>query len=239
MRERNPTAFKELDCRNALYVNSIQAYWRTALPRDFGKQYQPAKTVFFARRGQHRLRPGRLRRRAVLLPGRRPGLHRPDLLHELLADRFGAKGEFAQPYVLAHEYGHHVQDLLGTEAQMRRQQQRDPDHANALSVKLELQADCYAGVWAKHATEHRRRQRPADLQEHHRAGHPARRCDTAATIGDDTIQKRGGGTVNPDEFTHGSSAQRQKWFKHRLRHRRPEVLRHLQRAAVTTAGGAV
>ena len=70
----------------------------------------------------------------------------------MLAKQLGAPGEFAQPYVLAHEYGHHVQDLLGTEAQMRRQQQRDPDQANALSVKLELQADCYAGAWAKNAT---------------------------------------------------------------------------------------
>jgi predicted metalloprotease len=113
--------------------------------------------------------------------------------------------------VLAHEYGHHVQDLLGTEAQMRRQQQRDPGSANALSVRLELQADCYAGAWAKNATgtNDAKGQKvfksltEADIQQG---------LDTAGKIGDDTLQKRAGGTVNQDAFTHGSSAQRQQWF---------------------------
>jgi len=129
-----------------------------------------------------------------------------------LADQLGAPGEFAQPYVLAHEYGHHVQTLLGTEAQMRRQQQRDPGDANELSVRLELQADCYAGAWAKNATSTDTASgvkiftsiTEQDIQEG---------LKTAGQIGDDTLQQRGGGTVNPAEFTHGTSAQRQKWFK--------------------------
>nr|BFE75116.1 hypothetical protein GCM10020092_084170 [Actinoplanes digitatis] len=129
----------------------------------------------------------------------------------MLADQLGAPGEFAQPYVLAHEYGHHVQDLLGTEAEMRRAQQRDPGNANALSVKLELQADCYAGAWAKNATgtddKSGKKIFKSIGQEDIQQG-----LDTAAKIGDDALQQRGGGDVNPAEFTHGTSAQRQAWF---------------------------
>jgi predicted metalloprotease len=132
--------------------------------------------------------------------------------YRVLADQLGAPGEFAQPYVLAHEYGHHIQDLLGTEAQMRRQQQRDPDQANALSVKLELQADCYAGVWAKNATGtddgSGHKIFTSITEEDIQQG-----LDTAAKIGDDTLQQRSGGRVDPHSFTHGTSAQRQQWFK--------------------------
>jgi predicted metalloprotease len=131
--------------------------------------------------------------------------------YKLLADQLGAPGEFAQPYVLAHEYGHHIQDLVGTEAAMRREQQRDPGAANKLSVRLELQADCYAGVWAKGATGTAdasgqkifKSITAQDIQEG---------LQTASKIGDDTLQQRSGGTINPAEFTHGTSAQRQQWF---------------------------
>ncbi|MEE3917816.1 neutral zinc metallopeptidase [Micromonospora sp. BRA006-A] len=131
--------------------------------------------------------------------------------YKLLADQLGAEGEFAQPYVLAHEYGHHVQDLLGTEAQMRRQQQRDPQSANALSVKLELQADCYAGAWAKNATgtaDDKGQKIFTSITEQD----ISQAIDTAEKIGDDAIQQRSGRPVNPDEFTHGSSEQRKQWF---------------------------
>src|SRR5581483_6802720 len=131
--------------------------------------------------------------------------------YDELANRFGAKGQFAQPYVLAHEYGHHVQSLLGTEQQVRRQQQRDPDNANELSVRMGLQADCFAGVWAKHAPE------TTDA-----SGRPIfksvtqedinQALDAAASIGDDVIQKQAGGSVNESKFTHGSAAQRKGWF---------------------------
>jgi predicted metalloprotease len=131
--------------------------------------------------------------------------------YDELANRFGAKGEFAAPYVLAHEYGHHIQDLIGTEARMRQLQQADQSNANKYSVMLELQADCYAGAWAKGAsTTTDAGGQPlftsitaADIQE---------AVDTAGTIGDDTIQKQAGQQVNQDKFTHGSSAQRQQWF---------------------------
>lgn len=131
--------------------------------------------------------------------------------YRVLAEQLGAAGEFAQPYVLAHEYGHHVQTLLGIEAQVRRQQQRDPRNANELSVRMELQADCFAGAWARNATS------TADA-----TGQPLftsisqrdidQAIDAAEKIGDDAISKRANRPVNPDEFTHGTSEQRREWF---------------------------
>ncbi|MFG3704487.1 neutral zinc metallopeptidase [Micromonospora sp. NPDC047670] len=203
-------ALKQLDCRNALYVNSIQAYWRTALPEAFGEQYRPSRTVFFSQGvstacGQADSGVG-----PFYCPA--DDLVYIDLtFYQVLAQQLGAEGEFAQPYVLAHEYGHHVQDLLGTEAQMRRQQQRDPDSANALSVKLELQADCYAGAWAKNATgtadESGQKIFTSITEQDIRQA-----IDTAEKIGDDAISERANRPVNPEEFTHGSSEQRRQWF---------------------------
>jgi uncharacterized protein len=201
---------EQLDCRNTLYVNSIQAFWRQELPDSFGDDYQPAKTVFFSRS----VSTGCGAADSGTGPFYCPADDRVyiDLtFYRLLAQELGAPGEFAQPYVLAHEYGHHVQDLVGTEAQVDRQRQRDPSAANALSVRLELQADCYAGVWAKGATG----TTDANGQKIFKsltADDIQQGIDTAGKIGDDTLQKRSGGTINPAEFTHGTSADRQKWF---------------------------
>lgn len=124
--------------------------------------------------------------------------------------RFGAPGDFAQAYVLAHEMGHHVQTLLGTENRVRQLQQSSPGDRNELSVRMELQADCYAGLWGRVASQPGRAQQgkveldPGDLEEGLRA---------ASAIGDDTLQRRSGGRVMPDKFTHGSSAQRVEWFR--------------------------
>jgi len=123
--------------------------------------------------------------------------------YDELRDRFGAPGDFAQAYVLAHEIGHHVQRLSGTEAEVRRAQQRDPGRANQYSVALELQADCYAGVWANSA-QARGLLEVGDVEEG---------LGAAASVGDDRIQRMGGGYVNPDAFTHGSAAERTAWFK--------------------------
>ncbi len=127
-----------------------------------------------------------------------------------LRSKFGASGDFAEAYVLAHEVGHHVQNLLGIDAQTRRLQSQNPDSANQLSVRLELQADCLAGVWA-HATNKVGRGdkglmelEPGDLEEGLRA---------AASIGDDRIQRMSRGRVFPDKFTHGSSEQRVTWLR--------------------------
>jgi uncharacterized protein len=127
-----------------------------------------------------------------------------------LQRRFGASGDFAQAYVLAHELGHHVQALNGTEARVRQGQQSDPGSVNALSVRLELQADCYAGVWGHQAAQPGRAANgaveldPGDAEE---------ALHAAAAIGDDRLQKLGTGRVMPEKFTHGSSEQRVMWFK--------------------------
>lgn len=123
-----------------------------------------------------------------------------------LRNRFGAAGDFAQAYVLAHEVGHHVQRQLGVDGQVRQLQQRRPDLANELSVRLELQADCFAGVWG-HSTEQRDLLEQGDVDEALRA---------AAAVGDDRIQRRSQGVVVPESFTHGSSAQRVRWFRRGL-----------------------
>jgi len=117
--------------------------------------------------------------------------------------QFGAPGDFAQAYVLAHEIGHHVQNLMGTERALRNLQQRNPAQKNRLSVAMELQADCYAGVWANSAARNRQLER-GDLEEG---------LSAASAVGDDRLQKMGSGRVNPESFTHGSSAERMQWFK--------------------------
>ncbi len=120
-----------------------------------------------------------------------------------LGDRFGAPGDFARVYVLAHELGHHVQNLLGDNQRVRQEEQGDPSRANELSVRLELQADCYAGVWAASAEE-RGLVEPGDLEEGLAA---------AAAVGDDRLQEQAGVEVEPDSWTHGSAEARQRWFR--------------------------
>jgi predicted metalloprotease len=125
-----------------------------------------------------------------------------------LRDRFGAPGDFAQAYVIAHEVGHHVQTLRGVSQQVHEAQQRLPQaEGNALSVRLELQADCYAGVWAHHAHRARQVLEEGDVEEG---------LGAAAAIGDDRIQRQTQGTVVPESFTHGSSGQRVEWFRRGL-----------------------
>jgi uncharacterized protein len=205
------TALKKLDCRNTLFVNSIQAYWKSAEPEYFGKQYQPAQTSFFS----NRVSTGCGAADSGVGPFYCPADDRVyiDLtFYKLLADQLGAPGEFAQPYVLAHEYGHHIQDLVGTEAAMRRAQSgASSAEKNLLSVKLELQADCYAGAWAKGATK-TTSANGQPIFKSLTAEDVQQGIETAGKIGDDVLQQRGGGTINPAEFTHGTAADRQKWF---------------------------
>ena len=133
-----------------------------------------------------------------------------------LRDRFRAPGDFAQAYVLAHELGHHVQRLLGIDAQVRRLQQSRPDQENALSVRLELQADCFAGIWGHQAAQPgRAAQGKVELE----TGDLEEGLNAAASIGDDRIQRMSGSRVAPDRFTHGSSEQRVTWFRRGLRAR--------------------
>jgi len=117
--------------------------------------------------------------------------------------QFGAPGDFAQAYVIAHEIGHHVQNVLGTEQQVRRLQGQNPGAKNRLSVAMELQADCYAGVWA-HDAARANMLEPGDIDEG---------LGAAAAVGDDRLQQMAGGRVHPESFTHGSSAERRTWFR--------------------------
>jgi uncharacterized protein len=123
--------------------------------------------------------------------------------YDELRTRFGAAGQFAQAYVLAHELGHHVQKLTGIEGKVRQLQESNPSEANPLSVRMELQADCLAGVWAK-TTQQRGLLEPGDVESG---------LTAAASVGDDHIQKMAGRRVSPETFTHGSSADRVKWVQ--------------------------
>jgi predicted metalloprotease len=135
--------------------------------------------------------------------------------YDELSSRFGAPGDFAQAYVVAHEVGHHVQNLMGIAKQVNEAQQRaGKAEANALSVRMELQADCFAGVWAKNAAQSRHLLEAGDVEEGLRA---------ASAIGDDRLQKQAQGYVVPDAFTHGSSEQRVRWFRRGLEAGTPEA----------------
>lgn len=129
------------------------------------------------------------------------GIYLDTSFYDLMDKQMGAGGDFARYYVMAHEYGHHIQNLTGMARQIRSAQQQNPREANALQVRMELQADCYAGVWAG---THRELIEPGDLEEGMTA---------ASAIGDDTLQKQAGQNVNPESFTHGSSAQRVEWLR--------------------------
>lgn len=123
--------------------------------------------------------------------------------YDELKDRFGAPGQFAQAYVLAHEIGHHIQKTLGIEQKVHQAMQSNPGQGNPLSVRLELQADCFAGVWG-HSTAQRNILEAGDVDQG---------LNAAAAVGDDRLQRESSGTVHPESFTHGTSAQRMEWFK--------------------------
>ncbi len=196
----------KLDCAAVADIDSIQAFWETELP-ELGKQYVAVPTVWFS--GQVSTGCGAATSDSG--PFYCPADKRVyiDLtFYEDLHKQFGAEGGlFVNAYVLAHEYGHHVQDLLGIESRVRTRQGPTSD-----SVRLELQADCFAGVWAKHATGAGPNGEPPLITEITTDDFD-RALDAAGRIGDDWIQKNlGGGTVQQDKFTHGTSEQRRRWL---------------------------
>jgi len=202
-----PEEEKMVDFVDAV-MRDAQETWSGIL----GNRYQPTKAVLF--RDQIDTACGFAQ--SATGPFYCPGDRKVYLdlgFYDELQRRFGAPGDFAQAYVLAHELGHHVQRLTGTESQVRQAQQSNPASANELSVRLELQADCYAGVWGHTAAQPGRAAKgeveldPGDVEEGLHA---------AAAIGDDRLQRLATGRVMPEKFMHGSSEQRVTWFKRGL-----------------------
>src|SRR6187399_2986556 len=188
-------------------LDDAQDTWSSML----GPQYQRAKLVLFTDAVESACGMAESATGPFYCPGDKKVYIDLGFYREL-KERFGAPGEFAQAYVLAHELGHHVQKLTGIEAQVRQAQREQPRRANALSVAMELQADCYAGIWG-HSTSQRNILEKGDVEDG---------LNAAASIGDDRIQRMSGGRVAPEQFTHGSSADRVTWFKRGLESGRME-----------------
>lgn len=182
-------------------LDDVQNAWTQVLPQQTGTAYHHAKLVLF----RNEIDSGCGDAQSATGPFYCPEDEKVyiDLgFFDELSQRFGAPGQFAQAYVLAHELGHHVQKLLGIEGRVRQLEERDSRAANPLSVKLELQADCFAGIWA-HTTQQRGLLEKGDV---------ASALGAAAAVGDDRLQKMATGRVNPESFTHGTSQQRMHWF---------------------------
>ena len=177
-----------------------QSQW-TKVFASAGVRYTPAKMVLFTSAVQSGCGP----QTSAVGPFYCPAddtVYLDVTFFDEMSKRFGVSGDFAMAYVVAHEMGHHVQNVTGVTLSVAHAEQARPQAANALSVLTELQADCYAGVWA-HSTYRRGLLEPGDVQEALKA---------AAAVGDDFLQKAGSGGVRPEEWTHGSSAQRQQWL---------------------------
>ena len=188
------------DCRILGYVNSVQKYWTDAFAAS-GETYQPVDTVLFSGATSSACGNATSASGPFYCPVDKLVYLDLDFFKELRS-RFGASGgSLAQGYVIAHEYGHHVQDLLGA-----LQAGGSDTGPQSRAVRTELQADCYAGVWANHAASTKFLQPLSDAEI-------ADALDAARAVGDDRIQESTTGQVNPDGWTHGSSEQRQKWFK--------------------------
>ena len=178
-------------------VDDVQATWERTLP-----QYRHAKIVLFRDATDSACGFAQTASGPFYCPEDEK-VYIDLAFYEELKDRFGAPGDFAQAYVLAHEIGHHVQKIAGIEPRVHAAMESDPSRARELSVRLELQADCYAGIWG-HSTQQRNILESGDVEEG---------LDAAAAVGDDRLQRMAGKRVNPDSFTHGSSAQRVQWFR--------------------------
>ncbi len=186
-------------------LDDVQHNWDSILPQAENRPYRHAKMVLF----RDATRSGCGLAREAIGPFYCPEDEKVYLdlgFFDELKNRFGAPGEFAQAYVIAHEIGHHVQKILGIEPKVRALQEQNPGAQNALSVRLELQADCFAGIWAN-STQQRRITDASDVKS---------ALNAAAAVGDDRLQKMATGRVSPESFTHGTSAQRDQWFERGL-----------------------
>jgi predicted metalloprotease len=207
--QRDPSAPQAND-RETRFVRTVLAYTEDAWTPIFaaqGSTYKPPKLQLFDGRTQTACGAGNAATGPFYCPSDQK-VYIDLSFFRLMQERFHVGGEFAQAYVIAHEVGHHVQKLIGVSDQVHNAQSRASEtEGNALSVRLELQADCFAGVWAYHT-----QQKEAFLEQ----GDVESALATATAIGDDTLQRQSRGTVVPDSFTHGSSEQRVRWFKRGL-----------------------
>jgi predicted metalloprotease len=202
-RKASPAEEQEADFMSFV-LDDVQNTWAREFTR-IGREYERAKLVLFTDAVRSGCGAADAAAGPFYCPEDRKVYIDLSFYHDL-KNRFGAPGDFAQAYVLAHEIGHHVQHLLGVTDQVRQGQQARPDRAAALSVRLELQADCLAGIWAR-STNERRLLEEGDVEE---------ALGAASAVGDDRIQKQAGGRVSPETWTHGSARQRAGWFRRGL-----------------------
>ena len=204
-----PVAGGETPCDSELEqilcgaTDDVSEYWIDQLPLSFGVDYIDTQTVFFS--GYTNTGCGQASSQTGPFYCPLDSLVYFDLdFLVTLQNQFGATGDLAAQYIVAHEFGHHVQNVLGINEQVRQAQQDDPQRANQYSVALELQADCFAGAWARDAGDRDLFDDPSEIEE---------ALDAAAAVGDDTIQQKTSGRIDPESWTHGSSAQRVQWFQ--------------------------
>lgn len=215
--EQGPAPAIPADDEKAVFVSRVLAStedaWADIFSRS-GQRYVPPKLVLFSDSYPTACGLGQAAAGPFYCPA--DGKVYIDLrFYQLMRDRFQASGDFAQAYVIAHEVGHHVQNLLGVTDKMSAMRGRVSEREyNALSVRLELQADCLAGVWAKHADQARHLLEPGDVEE---------AVSAATAIGDDTLQKQAHGYAVPDSFTHGTSEQRVRWLQRGLESGDPQA----------------
>lgn len=186
-------------------LDDVQATWTQVLPATTGNPYQETQLVLFRDATATACGYGQSATGPFYCPGDRK-VYLDLSFFDQLSRRFGAPGDFAQAYVIAHEIGHHIQTITGIEQQVRAAQSRNPGARNQIQVRMELQADCLAGVWGN-STARRELLERGDVEEGLRA---------AASIGDDAIQEQMTGRVRPESFTHGSSEQRVEWLRRGL-----------------------
>ena len=184
-------------------TNDVQDYWAVALPQSFGVQYQQTKTRLFDAPLDTGCGAASPETGPFYCPA--DALVYIDLgfMQQLESQLVGATSDLAEQYILAHEYGHHVQNILGTNDEVQQASRQDPGRANQYSVALELQADCYAGAWVGDANRRGLLDSPDEIQEAIKA---------AEGVGDDRIQQKTTGRIDPESWTHGSAEQRRTWF---------------------------
>jgi predicted metalloprotease len=212
VQQQGPAQRPPADDRMARFVSTVLAdtedVWKDVFAKAGGTYQEPRLVLFKGRVGTGGCGTGESAMGPFYCPADQK-VYIDLNFYETLTQRLGAPGDFAQAYVVAHEVGHHVQNLMGISAKMEQMRSRvSKTEFNALSVRLELQADCFAGLWANKAQNSRQILENGDVEE---------AMNAAAKIGDDALQRAGGGAVVPDSFTHGTSAQRQRWFDIGLR----------------------